>query len=43
MDELRKRFNDELLKILEEEQRKENLREEALRNVLDVDQKHLLA
>ena len=38
VDELRKRFNDELLKILEEEQRKENLREETLRNILDVEE-----
>ena len=33
VDELRKRFNDDLLRILEEEQRKENLREETLRNI----------
>ena len=38
VDELRKRFNDELLKILEEEQRKENLREETLRSIVDVDE-----
>ena len=38
VDELRKRFNDELLRILEIEQGKENLREETLRNVVDVEE-----
>ena len=33
MDNLRKKFNDELLAVLEEEQRKENEREAIIRSV----------